>query len=159
MVCLLILTNKSINIVHIMAKDKSANAVGLIGSPEKLINLIIKGSDNRNWALDAILLQGPPHKQIQHNLVLKRLEKLAVLIKKNTGSALKFAAGKSLSLHSTEGETSLPVSIPAKSMENLINAGDVIEKLTKGPAHEVLYTAILLQYIEAMIAVQENKTT
>lgn len=140
-----------------MAKDKNAKAVELIGSPEKIINQFIKGAENREIAMNAITLQGPPHKQIQHTLVLTRLEKLASLIKKNTGNALKFPATKPLTLHNPEGETSLPVSIPAKSLEALTNAAEVIEKLTKGPAHEVLYTAILLQYIEAMIVAQENK--
>ncbi len=138
-----------------MPKDKNANAVELIGSPEKLINQIIKGTDNRNRALGEITLQGPPHKQIQHTLVLKRLEKLASLIKSNTGSALKFSAGKPLTLHNPEGETTVPVSIPEKSLGALNNPGEVIEKLTKGPVHELLYTAILLQCIEAMIAAQE----
>ncbi|CAN5444224.1 hypothetical protein BH11BAC5_BH11BAC5_34560 [soil metagenome] len=94
---------------------------------------------------------------MQHTLVLKRLEKLALLIKKNTGNALKFPASKPLTVDGPEGETPVPVSIAAISLEGLINAGDVVEKLTKGPAHEVLYTAILLQCIEAMIVAQEIK--
>ena len=141
-----------------MAKDKNANAAALIGAPEKLIQQIIKGVDNRAWALDAITQQGPPHKQLQHTLILKRLEVLASLIKKNTGSALKFPGGKPLTIHSPEGEATIPVALPAKSREALDNATEVIDKLTKGPVHEVLYTAILLQCIEAMIAAQENKT-
>ena len=141
-----------------MAKDKNAKALELIGSPEKIINQIIKGAENREFALNAILLEGPPHKQIQHTLVLTRLEKLASLIKKNTGNALKFPASKPPIMHNPEGETSIPVSIPAKSLEALPNSDEVMEKLTKGPVHEVLYTAILLQCIEAMTAAQESKT-
>jgi hypothetical protein len=140
-----------------MAKDKNANAVELIGSPEKLINQLIKGSDNREWALDAITRQGPPHKQLQHTLVLNRLQVLASLIKKNTGTALKFPATKPLTLHGPEGDTSIPVSLPANSTAALAGTEEVMDKLTKGPAHEVLYTALLLQCIEAMIAAQENK--
>jgi hypothetical protein len=39
----------------------------------------------------------------------------------------------------------------------LQDADEVLEKLSKGPKHEVLYTALLLQVIEAMIIAQENK--
>lgn len=140
-----------------MAKDKNAKAVELIGSPEKLINQVIKDTENREWAMNLITLEGPPHKQIQHTLVLKRLEKLASLSKKTTGSLLQFTKGKTITSDSPEGETLLPISVPEKSLEALSNSDEVFEKLSKGPQHEALYTALLLQVIEAMIVAQENK--
>lgn len=140
-----------------MPKDKDAKAVELIGSPEKLINQIVKDSENRELALRLITREGPPHKQIQHTLVFKRLEKLASISKKTTGTSLKFIKGLKITLDNPEGETVLPVTIPKTSVEGLPNADEVLEKLCKGPQHEVLYTALLLQVIEAMITAQENK--
>ncbi|MGI8636250.1 MAG: hypothetical protein ACR2KZ_12690 [Segetibacter sp.] len=139
-----------------MPKDKNAQAVELISTPEKLLNQIIKDPEKREWAFNKITLEGPPHKQIQHTLVLNRLEKLASVIKKNSGVTLKFPKGQTIMLDGPEEET-LPVTIPAKSLEALTNADEVIEKLSKGPAHEVLYTALLLQVIEAMITVYDDK--
>lgn len=138
-----------------MSKDKNAKAVELLGSPVKLINQVIKDAKKREWAFIKITLEGPPHKQVQHTLVLNRLEKLASLIKKSSGAPLKFTKGQAITPDGTE-ET-LPVTIPAKSLEGLTNADEVIEKLSKGPEHEALYTALLLHVIEAMIAAQEIK--
>ncbi len=140
-----------------MPKDKDAKAVELIGSPEKLINQIVKDGENRELALQLITREGPPHKQIQHTLVLKRLEKLASLSKKTTGASLKFIKGQKITLENPEGQTVSPVTIPKTSLEGLESADEVFEKLSKGPQHEVLYTALLLQVIEAMISAQENK--
>lgn len=140
-----------------MPKDKDAKAIELIGSPEKLINQIIKDKENRDWALHAITLEGPPHKQIQHTLVLRRLEKLLALNKKNSERVLKFVRGKSITLESAEEEIELPISIPEKSLQELADADKVVKKLSKGPQHEVLYTALLLQVIEALIEAQNNE--
>lgn len=140
-----------------MAKDKNARAVELIGSPERLINQVIKDTGNRELALHAITQEGPPHKQIQHTLVLNRLAKLVSLNKKATGVALKYTKGLPI-MSGAEDETPLPFSIPKKSLAALTDPEEVMEKLSKGPKHEAMYTALLLQVIEAMIAAQESKT-
>ena len=136
--------------------DKDAKAVELIGSPEKLINQLSKNSEAREEVFQAITHDGPPHKQIQHTLVLKRLEALAALLKKNTGTALKFSKGQAVT---SDDGTGLPVTLPTKSLEGLADRDKVLEKLSKGPRHEAIYTAVLLQLIEAMIATQEAKPT
>ena len=140
-----------------MPKDKNANAAELIGSPDKLINQLIKGTENREWALQAITMEGPPHKQIQHTLVLSRLAKLIALNKKNGGRALQFFKGEPIVVNSPEGGTELPISLPEKSLQGLKEREKVTDKLLKGPLHEVLYTTVLLQVIEAMIEAAENK--
>lgn len=140
-----------------MPKDKNANAAELIGSPDKLINQLIKGAENREWAVQAITLEGPPHKQIQHTLVLSRLAKLIAMNKKNGGKSLQFYKGEPIIVESPEGGTELPISLPEKSLQSLKEIGEVTDKLLKGPLHEVLYTAVLLQVIEAMIEAEENK--
>lgn len=128
----------------------------MIGSPEKLINQVIKNTENREWTMNLITLKGPSHKQIQHTLVLKRLEKLASRNKKRRVS-LTFSKEQTITSDCPESETLLPISIRKKSLEALSNTDEVLEKLSKGPQHEALYTALLLQVIEAMIAAQENK--
>ena len=140
-----------------MAKDNNTNAVELIGSPERLINQVIKDPGNREVALHAITQEGPPHKQIQHTLVLNRLARLVSLNKKATGTALKYTKGFPL-IAGVEDVTPLPFSIPEKSLAALTDPEEVLKKLSKGPKHEAMYTALLLQVIEAMIAAQENKT-
>ncbi len=140
-----------------MAKSKNAKAIELIGSPEKLINQLIKDSAVRAESLQSITLEGPPHKQIQHTLVLKRLEQLIAVTKKTTGAAIKFSKGQTIFMESPDGEFALPVSIPATSLEGTEDKDGVVEKLSKGPWHEALYTAILLQIIEALIVAQQAK--
>ena len=140
-----------------MLKEKDMHAIELIGSPEKLINALVKSKENREWALKKITVEGPPHKQLQHTLVLNRLEKLVDLFKKSRGITLKPIKGKTIISSGPECETILPIDLPAQSLEGVKNMDDVIEKLSKGPDHEILYTALLLQVIEAMIASEEIK--
>ena len=140
-----------------MPKEKDTHAIEFIGSPEKLINALIKSKENREWALKKITVEGPPHKQLQHTLVLNRLEKLVNLFTKSRGTRLKPIKGKTIISSGPEHETILPIDLPAKSFEGVKNMDDVIEKLSKGPEHELLYTALLLQAIEAMIVTEETK--
>ena len=140
-----------------MPKEKDMHARELIGSPEKLINALVKSKENREWSLKTITAEGPPHKQLQHTLVLNRLEKLVNLFKESRGITLKPIKGKSIISSGPDCETILPIDLPAQSFEGVKNVDDVIEKLSKGPEHEILYTAILLQAIEAMIVSEETK--
>lgn len=140
-----------------MPKEKDMHGIELIGSPEKLINALVKSKENREWALKKITVEGPPHKQLQHTLVLNRLEKLVDLFKKSRGITLKPLKGKTIISYGPNCETILPIDFPIQSFQGVKNEDDVIEKLSKGPEHEILYTALLLQAIEAMIASEEMK--
>lgn len=140
-----------------MPKEKDMHAIELIGSPEKLINALVKSKENREWSLKKITVEGPPHNQLQHTLVLNRLEKLINLFTKSRGITLKPIKGKTIISYGPAHETILPIDLPVQSFEGVKNMDDVIEKLSKGPEHEILYTALLLQAIEAMIASEEIK--
>ena len=140
-----------------MPKEKNTHAIELIGSPEKLINTLMKKKEDREWAIKKITEDGPPHKQLQHTLVLHRLEKLVSLTKKSSGMVLKSIKGKTIISTSPEHEKTLPIDIPAQSFEGVKEVNKVMEKLSKGPEHEILYTALLLQAIEALIVSEETK--
>ncbi|HEY5464051.1 MAG TPA: hypothetical protein VIJ95_12395 [Hanamia sp.] len=140
-----------------MPKEKNMHAVELIGSPEKFINALMKSKEDREWTLNKITVEGPPHKQLQHTLVLNRLEKLVNLLKKSNGMVLKPIKGKTITSSGPEHETILPIDIPLESFKGINDVDNVIEKLSKGPEHEILYTALLLQAIEGMIASEKIK--
>ena len=140
-----------------MPKEKNGHASELIGSPEKIINTLIKKKEDREWALKKITKDGPPHKQLQHTLVLDRLEKLVSLTKKTSGMVLKPIKGKTSIFTGPEHEKTLPIDIPTQSFEGVKDVNGLSEKLSKGPEHEILYTALLLQVIEAMIISEGTK--
>ena len=140
-----------------MPKEKNMHAIELIGSPEKIINALMKLKEDREWSLNKITVDGPPHKQLQHTLVLNRLEKLVNLFKKSNGMVLKPIKGKTITSTGPEHETTFPIDIPLESFKGVKDVDKVIEKLSKGPEHEILYTALLLQAIEGMIASEEMK--
>ena len=140
-----------------MAKNKNIPAETIIATPEKVINALIKNSEDRLWAINKITAEGPPHKQLQHSLVLKRLEKLLAIYKKNNGSSIKAIKGNKLISFGPEHETSIPVDLPNQSLEGIEDIDGLIEKISKGPEHELLYTALLLQVIEFMISTESAK--
>lgn len=133
-----------------MPKEKNADAIKLIGSPEKLINRMVKNTDERTWILDKITVEGPPHKQIQHTLVLTRIEHLLALRKKS-GKATLLPCKDGIEITSHDHEKLLPVKIPAQSLDGLQDKDKIIDMLSKGPEHEILYTTLLLQIIESLI--------
>ena len=137
-----------------MPKEKDAKAVVLLGSPVKLINLLIKKPEEQKWGLEKITKGDPEHKQLQHTLVLNRLEKLVGLYSKRNKLVLKPIKGKDILVE--ESEKSLPVQIPLNSIKDIAKVDKVFEKLTKGPPHEIFYTALLLQIIEGMISAEEG---
>ena len=135
-----------------MPKEKNAKAAEQLGSPEKLIAQLLNDPSQKDWAVEKITHGGPPHKQLQHTLVLNRLEKLAKLLSKRNGLALTHTDGKDIESE----EELLPVKIPASSLAKAGRADKLMKDLTKGPQHEILYTALLLQTIEAMISAEEK---
>jgi hypothetical protein len=99
-----------------MPKDKNAKAAKLIGSPEKLIGKMVSNQRDKKWVTDKITVSGPPHKQLQHTLVLKRLAKLIDAVEKSSGKKFTLASGEILQ---TEEETALPPALPAASLKNI----------------------------------------
>ena len=111
---------------------------------------MVKGTDERNWSLDKIAVEGPPHKQIQHTLVLTRIEYLLALLKKS-GKATLLPCEDGIEITSHDHEKLIPVKIPARSLDGLQYKDKIVDMLSKGPEHEILYTTLLLQVIESLI--------
>jgi hypothetical protein len=138
-----------------MPKEKSTKAVQLLGSPANLINLLVIEPQDKKKVIKKITNGGPSHKQLQHTLVLNRLNKLASLLKKRTGLAPKHLEGRNIKTEN-KGEF-LPIQIPSLSIGKTPITEKAYDALTKGPEHEILYTALLLQMIENMIIAEESK--
>ena len=137
-----------------MPKEKDTHAAEILGWPAKLVNQIVKGAEQRDWVQERITKGGPPHKQLQHTLVLNRLEHLAALLKKTNGFALKPIKG--LDIVAEGDENALPLTLPMKCIDDVTDRDDLMVKMTRGPQHEILYTTLLLQIIENMIAGLED---
>ena len=71
---------------------------------------------------------------------------------KKNGLSLTHIEGKDIESE----EELLPVQIPVSSLAKAGRADKLMKDLTKGPQHEILYTALLLQTIEAMITAEEK---
>jgi hypothetical protein len=141
-----------------MTKDKSSTAIKAFGSPERLIKQFIKGDDDRIWALAQVDEHGPPHKQLQHIMVLNRLERLFRLLNKRTGPVQKKRIeGVSVTIAKGKEKWQMPVQLPIRSLGKIARDKKVFEALIEGPEHEILYTALLLQVIEDMIGAEEVK--
>jgi hypothetical protein len=137
-----------------MPKEKDTKAAELLGWPAKLINQIVKGKEDREWVQEKITKGGPPHKQLQHTLVLSRLEHLAALMKARHNLGIKIA--KSREITAEDHKSTLPVGVPEASITAIADNEKALEQMMKGPEHEILYTALLLQIIENMITAEEQ---
>lgn len=138
-----------------MAKAKQTNALETMGvSFEPLVNALSKDVEAREHITNLIAREGPPHKQWQHTLVLSRLQALLQQRGKAIGKKFKPVKGtpiKGADPKHEQGYT-LPLSFPQQSLSFAGQEADLQEKLSKGPEHEVAYTAILLQAIEWLIS-------
>ena len=102
-----------------MAKHKSKHSnegtgARLIGSPEKLINLLITGESEKNWALNQLVNEGSKHKQVLTALLLSRLYKLILIVEKRTEETFELQDGYPLASHNGEGDILFPLEIPLK---------------------------------------------
>lgn len=143
-----------------MAKHHSENqhkgeGVKLIGSPEELINLLIKDEKANKWVTNEIENEGPKHKQVLNALLLKRLYKLVITIETESNTKFILQKGYEL-LKEKEDEKIIPILLPI----NLGASADT-EKITgaisHAPNHETLAFAMFLQIIEWAIKVKSKK--
>jgi hypothetical protein len=115
-----------------------------------LFEKIAQDKQSRDWLKEQIFEEGPPHKITQHSLVLERLTVLLNAMEANAGEQFKPIADEQIILHKHDHSLLLPLSFPESSL-NVMADDPEMEKLTKGPDHEIAYTAVLLQVIEWMI--------
>jgi hypothetical protein len=126
-------------------EHKATKALETIGSVSPLINLLTSDKDGREWLTQAITAEGPPHKQWQHIQVLSRLQKLMALKAKKNGIKFSPAMQNNIVVKTPHHNLELPIGFPTSVQKTE-------KELSKGPEHEVAYTAILLQAIEWLIA-------
>jgi hypothetical protein len=118
---------------------------------------LIADAQGRAWLKEQIYNEGPPHKQAQHALVLERIGVLINQTEAATGKSFQPVAGEHITLSKHDHSLELPLGFPDESLENYKKNESFIDKLTKGPDHEIAYTATLLQAIEWLIQQHNGK--
>lgn len=121
-------------------------AAKVIGNPDKLIKGITANKEEKKWLTEKITQAGPPHKQWQHTLVLNQLQQLVGKVEQEQGIAFKIEPGDNVIVETPEYDLELPVSLPAELLKKHTDK-ELLKHLSKGPEHEIAYTAILLQAI------------
>ena len=76
---------------------KSIN-VKLVGSPEKMIDLLILGDKERKWVENQVVNHGSKHKRVLTALLLIRLLKLVQTIEKKGGAKFAMQEGFELTV-------------------------------------------------------------
>jgi hypothetical protein len=125
-----------------------------VGSPEELINLMVKDVKEKKWAMDQLVNEGPRHKQVLSALLIQRLFKLVQTIEKNSGAKFVLQKGVALVKINDEGKKVLPVTLPINS------DGDkkqIAEAVSHAPEHETLVYNMCIQVIDWVINTTSKK--
>ena len=125
-------------------KDHNGEGVKLVGSPEKIIDILITGNKEKEWAADLLINHGSKHKQVLTALLLKLLYKLVETIEKNTGANFVMQEGYEFS---TEKDEVLPILMPI-NLSTAIDAEKIMKAISDTPEHEALAYAIYMQVVE-----------
>jgi len=125
-------------------KDHNGEGVKLVGSPEKIIDILITGNKEKEWAADLLINHGSKHKQVLTAMLLKRLYKLVETIEKNTGAKFVMQEGYEFS---TEKDEVLPILMPI-NLGTGIDAEKIMKAISHTPEHEALAYAIYMQVVE-----------
>jgi hypothetical protein len=141
---------------HGKKPHKRGLGVELIGKPDELIDLLVKDPEEKSWALDQVINEGPDHKQVYSALLLKRLFKLVKSIEKNTGVPFEAQKGDFIVAHRPEQEESIPIALP---LSNGFRARkeEITKVLSRAPGHELVAFGALLQAVEWGIQAMDRK--
>jgi hypothetical protein len=139
---------------HEKKPHKKGVGVELIGTPDELINLLVKDQAERTWALDQVINEGPDHKQVYSALLLKRLFKLVKAIERSTGTPFEVQKGNSIVGQRPEHEEPIPIALP---LTNGVRSEEISEILGHAPAHELVAFGALLQGVEWGIKAMDKK--
>ena len=124
--------------------DHIGEGVKLVGSPKEMIDLLITGDEEKEWAEDVLINHGSKHKQVLTAMLLNRLYKLVQTIETQTGTKFIMQEGFEFT---TEKNKVLPIIMPLN-----LGAGLDVEKIMKiishTPEHEALAYAIYMQVVE-----------
>lgn len=141
-------------------KEHKGEGVKLVGSPKKMIDLLILGEKERKRVGDQIVNKGSKHKQVLTALLLKRLYKLVQTIEKSSGKKFAMQEGFELTVEKDDkgNKMALPVIFPM----NLGSSADerkIIKAISHAPEHEALVYAIYMQVVEWTIKASTKNTT
>jgi hypothetical protein len=144
---------------HHEKKPQKGVGMELIGKPDELINLLVKDPQEKTWALDQVINEGPDHKQVYSALLLKRLFKLVKAIEMGTGIPFEAQKGNVVVAHRPEHEETIPIALPLLNGYRT-QADEITKALSHSPGHELVTFGALLQAIEWGIKAmdQKNKT-
>ena len=135
---------------------KKGEVLKLMGRQDGLLNLMIGNKQDRDWATEQLINEGPPHKQVLNSLLLNRLAAFVSTCEHKNGVA--FTPQEGVTITTKKEETVVPVVMP-------INAGEISEiqvianSISQAPEHEVLIYAITLQVLEWAMKCNERHTS
>ena len=137
-----------------MSKDQSTQnhkgkGVKLVGSPEKMIDLLILGDKERKRVGDQIINHGSKHKQVLTVMLLKRLFKLVQTIEKSSGAKFAMQEGFEITVEKEDKEKGivLPIIFPI-NLGIGVEEKKIIKAISHAPEHEALVYAIYMQVVE-----------
>ena len=125
-------------------KNHNGEGVKLVGSPEKMIALLITGNKEKEWAVDLLINHGSKHKQVLTAMLLKRLYKLVQTIEDTTGAKFVMQEGCEFS---TEKNEVLPILMPI-NLGTGIDDEKIMKTISHTPEHEALAYVIYMQVVE-----------
>ena len=136
-------------------KDHKVEGAKLVGSPKKMISLLVSGSKENDWATDLLINHRSEHKQVLTAMLLNRLYKLVQTTEKTTGAKFAMQEGYEFSIAKNKV---LPVLIPINQGAPA-DDGKIMKSISHIPEHEALAFAIYMQAIEwAIKSLDENST-
>ena len=142
--------------IHHQKHHNEGEGVKLIGTPAELIELMIPGNTEREWAIDQIDNEGPKHKQIFSALLLNRLFRMIKTIEKSTGKQFELQEGYELFKEEDKNATAMPIAVPINIGTDL-DKKQIADSIAHAPEHEILVYAASIQAIEWVIAATEKQ--
>ena len=137
-------------------KKPKGEGVKLVGSPEELINLMITDVNEKKWATDQLINEGPKHKQVLSALLLKRLYKLVQTLEKSSNTKFVLQKGFELVNEKDAKKKVLPVTLPI-NLSAETDTKKLVEAVSHAPEHEALAYAMCLQVIDWTINTTAKK--
>ena len=141
-----------------LKESHKGEGVKLVGSPEKIIDLLILSDIERERVTDQLINHGSKHKQVLTALLLKRLLKLVQTIEKGSGLEFEMQEGYELTIEKNDKEKVLPVIIPV-NLGSGEEEENVVDAISHAPEHEALVYAIYMQVVEWAIKASAEQAT
>jgi len=124
--------------------DQKGEGIKLVGSPEKMIDLLVTSGKEKEWVADLLINHGSEHKQVLTAMLLKRLYKLVQTIEKSTGAKFTMQEGYEFSI---KKDKVLPILMPI-NLGTGIDEAKIMKAISHTPEHEAVAYAIYMQVVE-----------